>query len=190
MSLATLLLGALLVAPQATPAPQDTAPPQQITYRIEATLDEESDVLRGRARLRYLNRSAATIDTLWFHQHLNAFRPNSAWARRELEYGERRFQDLGAQDHAFERLTAVRTGANAIRPVYPLSPDSTVVGIPLPAPLPSGDSVTVTLDWEARLSTLPRRQGRSGRHYDFAQWYPRIAVFERGGWSTQPLLPQ
>lgn len=31
------------------------------------------------------------------------FRPNSAWARRDLESGSRRFQDLGADDHAFVR---------------------------------------------------------------------------------------
>jgi hypothetical protein len=46
------------------------------------------------------------------------------------------------------------------------------------------------MDWRARPSTLPRRQGRAGRHYDFAQWYPRIAVYDAGGWQTQPLLPQ
>ncbi|HLM66391.1 MAG TPA: M1 family aminopeptidase, partial [Longimicrobium sp.] len=28
------------------------------------------------------------------------------------------------------------------------------------------------------------------RHYDFAQWYPRIAVVDRTGWAYQPLLPQ
>jgi hypothetical protein len=46
------------------------------------------------------------------------------------------------------------------------------------------------MEWEARPSTLPRRQGRRGRHYDFAQWYPRVAVFDREGWQVQPLLPQ
>ena len=43
------------------------------------------------------------------------------------------------------------------------------------------------MDWDARLSTIPRRQGRRGRHYDFAQWYPRIAVYDRGGWEQHPL---
>src|SRR5690606_31279869 len=135
--------------------------------RIEASLDEETDVLTGRARLKYVNRSEERLDTLWFHQHLNAFRPSSAWARRELEYGQRRFQDLGPDDHAFERFTAVTVDGRASSPVYPGAPDSTVVGIPLPAPLNPGDSVTVVMDWQARLSTTPRRQGRLGRHFDF-----------------------
>jgi hypothetical protein len=50
--------------------------------------------------------------------------------------------------------------------------------------------LTLLMDWDARLSTVPRRQGRAGRHYDFAQWYPRIAVYDRGGWEAHPLLPQ
>jgi hypothetical protein len=185
MTIAVMLATALLGAAQDT-----TPPPQGVDYRIEAALDERTDVLRGRARLRYANRSGVALDTLWFHQHLNAFRPASAWARREAEYGQRRFQDLGPDNHAFERLTAVRVDGAPARPVYPGAPDSTVVGIPLPETLLSGDSVIVVLDWEARLSTVARRQGRQGRHYDWAQWYPRIAVFEKGAWQTQPLMPQ
>jgi hypothetical protein len=77
-------------------------------YTIEARLDESAEELQGRARLVYTNRAPVALDTLWFHQHLNAFRPNSAWARRELSLGERRFQDLAAHEHAYERLTAVR----------------------------------------------------------------------------------
>jgi hypothetical protein len=173
------------------PLGQDTLHSRQgVHYTIEARLDERAEQLHARARLRYTNRAPQALDTLWFHQHLNAFRPNSAWARRELEYGQRRFQDLGREDHAFERFTAVTVNGTPVVPVYPGAPDSTVVAIPLPATLASGSSVEVVMDWSARPSTTPRRQGRAGRHYDFAQWYPRIAVFEHGEWQTQPLLPQ
>lgn len=181
-----------VAAAQAAPSQAgDTADFQQgVAYRIEATLDEDTDVLSARGRLRYANRSAAQIDTLWFHLHLNAFRPNSAWARRDAEFGEDRFQSLGPDEHAFERLNSVTVDGSAVTPVFPGSPDSTVVALPLPAALDPGDSTTVTIDWDARPSTHPRRQGRRGRHFDFAQWYPRIAVFDRGGWQVQPLLPQ
>lgn len=164
--------------------------PQGIAYRIEARLDESTAVLTGRASLTYTNRSGVPLDTLWFHQHLNAFRPNSAFARRELETGGMRFQRLGPDDHGFERFSLVEVNGTAIRPVYPGAPDSTVVGIPLPATLASGQSITVRLDWTARLATEPRRQGRQGRHFDWAHWYPRIAAFKDGRWETQPLVPQ
>lgn len=181
---------ALLLAAPALDA-QDAAYFQQgVDYRIEARLDEDTDVLHGRARLRYTNRSPRALDSLYIQQHLNAFRPNSAWARRELEYGERRFTNLGPQEHAFERFTRVTVDGAAVRPAYPGAPDSTIAALPLPRPLAPGASVEVVMDWDARLSTLPRRQGRAGRHFDFAQWYPRIAVYDRTGWALQPLLPQ
>lgn len=183
------VLGAL-AAPTAAQAQDDDYFQQGVDYRIEATLDEDAEMLRGRARLRYTNNSSVTLDTLFVHQHLNAFRPNSAWARAELEHGERRFQDLGPGEHAFERFQSVEIDGQAVRPVYPGAPDSTVAALPLPEPLAPGQSTTVVMDWTARPSTLPRRQGRRGRHYDFAQWYPRIAVFDRGGWQEHPLMPQ
>jgi hypothetical protein len=163
---------------------------QHVGYRIEARLDDQRALLDGRLRLQYRNNAPAAIDTLWFHLHLNAFRPNSAWARRELETGNRRFQDLGPDDHAFERVSRVSVGGTAVTPVYPGAPDSTVMAVPLPRRLGAGQSVSVDIAWTARPSTLPRRQGRRGRHYDFAQWYPRIAVYDAGGWRVQPLMPQ
>ncbi len=184
-------IGLVLAVGIAQNVPSDTTRFQQgVDYRIEARLEEGSDVLTARARHHYTNRSPAALDTLWFHLELNAFRPGSAWAARDLQFGNRRFADLGPNDHAFERLRTVKVGAVDVVPVYPGAPDSSVVAIPLPAPLSPGGRVTLILDWDARLSTLPRRQGRRGRHFDFAQWYPRIAPHDRGGWQVRPLLPQ
>jgi hypothetical protein len=190
--IATSLLALLAAAaPPSTGAAPDTGYFQQgVDYRIEARLDEGTHVLQGRARLRYVNRSPSTLDRLYVHQHLNAFRPNSAWARREAALGVRRFQDLGPDDYAYERFTRVEVDGAPTPVSYPGAPDSTVAMIALRRPLAPGDSVTVLMDWNARPSTLPRRQGRRGRHYDFAQWYPRIAVYDRGGWEQHALMPQ
>lgn len=185
------LLALLAAAAPAAAAPPDTGYFQQgVDYRIEASLDEPTNVLHGRARLRYTNHSRTTLDTLYLHQHLNAFRPNSAFARRELETGQRRFQELGPQDHGFERFTALAVDGQAVSPVYPGAPDSTVVAVPLPRPLAPGATTTLVMDWDARLATVARRQGRQGRHYDWAHWYPRIAVFDPRGWQQHALLPQ
>jgi hypothetical protein len=64
-----------------------------------------------------------------------------------------------------------------------------VVRLALPRPLAPGDSVRVEFAWEARPSTIPRRQARRGRSYDFAQWYPKVAVYDRGGWQPHALVP-
>ncbi len=163
---------------------------QHIAYRMEAVLDDRAEVLHGRARLRYTNNSANALDSVYFHLYLNAFRPNSAWARRELEFGIRRFQDLSPEDQAFDHLHFMRFEGRPLTPLYPGAPDSTVVGFALPRAIQPGATVTFDMGWDARPSTLPRRQGRRGRHYDFAQWFPKVAVYDQRGWEPHALMPQ
>jgi hypothetical protein len=163
---------------------------QRVAYRIEAQLDDSARVLHGRARMRYQNRAPEPLDSLYFFLYLNAFRPNSAWARRDLQFRIRRFQELPPDSQAFERLGSVHIGGQRATPVYPLAPDSTVVAVALTSPLAPGDSLLVDLDWDARPSTIPRRQGTRGRRYDFAEWFPIVAVRDTGGWEVRPLLPQ
>ena len=172
------------------PTPRPPAPPewrQGIRYRIEARLDEEAEVLRARGEVRYRNESPDTLRDFYFHLYLNAFRPNSAWARYDLERGVRTFQDLGPEEHAFERVRGMTVNGQPARTSYPYAPDSTILRVHLPRPLPPGDALTLAYDWEARPSVVPRRQGRRGRHYDFAQWYPRVVAYDLEGWADHPL---
>ncbi|MEJ2319882.1 MAG: M1 family metallopeptidase [Gemmatimonadales bacterium] len=162
---------------------------QGVRYTIEAVLDETVELLRAAAILAYTNRSADTLEVLYLHLHLNAFRPNSLWARTE-QRPEYDFQGLEESDYAFERLLSASIEGRQLAARYPGAPDSTVVELTLPSPLVPGGEARVDLRWEARLSTRCRRQCRSGRHYDFAQWYPRIAVYDEQGWQPHPLYPQ
>ena len=192
------LLAALQQPPSAapdyntSPASGDTVGywQQRADYRIVATLDEGRGVLSSQGQLTYVNRSPDTLRELYVHQHLNAFRPHSAWSAVDTREGRVRFQNLADPDYAYERFTAVPTiDGVPVPPRYPGAPDSTVVVFDLPEPLAPGDSIRVSFQWDARPSTLPRRQGRRGRSFDFAQWYPRVAVYDRGGWQPNPLVP-
>ena len=191
---------------------------QRLEYDITARLDESRGVLSGTQQVRYHNHSPDTLRTISFHLYLNAFRPGSRWADADSAEGRRRFNDLTDPHYAYNRIANVsvvtggqaagrpvgpadgraggtaagRTGGPgdlALTPIYPFAPDSTIVRFVLPEAVPPGGVFTVRLDWEARPSTLPRRQGRRGRHYDFAQWYPRVVAYDRYGWQEHPLYP-
>lgn len=163
---------------------------QGVDYRIEAALDDRTHVLTGRARMTYRNRSPDALERLYFHQYLNAFRPNSAWSRSDLRFGDRTFQDLGPSEHAFERIVDFTVDGEAVTPVYPGAPDSTVFYVQLPEGLAPGDSLVARIEWTARLATEPRRQGRRGRFYNWAHWYPRIAVYGADGWEYRAHVRQ
>lgn len=183
-----MVAAAALLALQATvPPPADFH--QVVHYTMEARLDEDRETLEGAGVLYYENNSGEALDTLYFHLYLNAFRPNSAWARTE-QREDFDFQSLDADAAGFHRMLRFAVDGTAIPPVFPVSPDSTVVAYPLPRALQPDEALTAEFAWEARPSTLCRRQCRRGRSYDFAHWYPRIAVYDATGWAVRPLLPQ
>ncbi len=162
---------------------------QSISYRIDASLDEPSGVLRGTEQVAYRNRSPDTLSTFSFHLYLNAFRPGSRWSDADSVEKRRRFNDLKDPDFAFNHVRRIRIMGQAVEPDYPFAPDSTIVRFTLPAPLAPGDSLVAELEWDARPSTVPRRQGRRGRAFDFAQWYPRVVAYDKHGWQEHPLYP-
>lgn len=163
---------------------------QRVTYSIVATLNEEEGKLKSVGRLTYKNNSPDTLREMYFHQYLNAFRPGSKWSAVDVRENRVRFQDLSESDIGYERLTQapVYNGIPVIVD-YPGAPDSTVMHFRLPQPLAPGASALIVFNWDARPSTVTRRQGRKGRTYDFAQWYPKVAVYDRGGWEPNPLVP-
>jgi Peptidase family M1 domain len=186
--LGSVVIGlALLLLQQQAPSPAYWQ--QRVAYEIGARLDEPTGVLSGSQRIRYVNNSPDTLATFSLHLYLSAFRPGSRWADADSAEGRRRFNDLRDPDFAYNHVRNVRIMGTAVRPAYPFAPDSTIVRLSLPHPLAPGDSLVADMDWDARPSTTPRRQGRRGRRFDFAQWYPKVVVYDRYGWQERPLYP-
>ena len=184
--------GALKNPAESSPATGDTVGywQQRVHYRIVATLDEPGLRLRSRGVLVYVNNSPDTLREMYVHQYLNAFRPGSKWSAVDEREGRVRFQNLKDPDYGYERFTTPPTvDGTAVFLDYPGAPDSTVAHFRLPRPLAPRDSVRIMFEWDARPSTVPRRQGRRGRTWDFAQWYPKVAVYDRAGWEPNALQP-
>jgi len=195
------ILPLLLVLQQGAPQVTATVSPsggdtvgywqQRADYSVAAVLDEAAQELHAKATLTYVNNSPDTLHEMRLEQLLNAFRPGSRWSAADEREGRVRFQHLKEPNFAYERFTAKPTvNGEPVTVAYPFAPDSTIARFDFPHALAPGDSVLVFLQWDARPSaTVYRRQGRRGRHYDFSQWYPKVAVYDRGGWEAQPFIP-
>ena len=193
ISAGTLIGAALAVplaaVPLASQAPRTPYWQQRVEYRIQARLNETAGVLSGTQRIVYRNESPDTLTTFSLHLYLNAFRPGSRWSAADSVEGRRRFNDLAEPDFAFNHVRRVRIMGRPATAQYPFAPDSTIVRFDLPRPLGPGDTLVATMEWDARPSTTPRRQGRRERAFDFAQWYPRVVAYDRHGWNEHPLYP-
>jgi hypothetical protein len=163
---------------------------QRVAYTAIVHLDEGLRGFVAQGQLKYVNNSPDTLREMYFHQYLNAFKPGSKWSEADARENRVRFQNLREPDYGYERLTRAPS-VNGVPTLvtYPGAPDSTVMLMRLPRPLAPGDSLTIDFAWEGRPSIVPRRQGRRGRTYDLAQWYPKVAVYDRGGWQAHPFTP-
>jgi hypothetical protein len=187
-AVAALLFQQPQLPPSAGPRPYFQ---QDIRFTTRARLDEPTGALSASGRLNYRNNSPDTLTTIAFHLYLNAFRPGSKWvAHQQAENGYSPWASLPDPYYAYERVGRVAIGGIEAEAQYPGAPDSTVVEFLLRRPLAPGDSTWVDLDWTARLSVIPRRQGRAGRRFDFAEWYPEVATYDRYGWEAHPLYPE
>lgn len=135
-------------------------------YYIEATL-ELGDVvtLYGAERVRYTNRSEDTLEEIVFrlYPNLDAFS------------GEM-------------RILSVTVAGEPVTPA--LQERRSVLRVPLPTPLQTGESVELTLHFE---SAIERGFSASYGEYSFQrgvftapEWYPVLSVYEEGhGWWTE-----
>src|SRR5207244_9858923 len=70
-----------LALPSPTPVRGATGGPgprywqQRADYTLEATLDTATNMLRGRGRIYYVNRSPETLDYVWLQLDQNIFAP-------------------------------------------------------------------------------------------------------------------
>ncbi len=180
-------------AAAATPAaetlaarPLDAALPSPpvVSYAIEARLDATAHRVDGKQTLVFRNASSAPLSELYFHLYLNAFKnERSVFLRSPFGAGRSggRAKDWGYID--VKRCTLVGEGSRDLWPQRtngsPSEPDDeTDVRVPLPTPLPPGQSLTLELEFSAKLPAVVLRTGYSDDFHFVGQWFPKLAKLE------------
>ncbi|MBI1951455.1 MAG: M1 family metallopeptidase [Acidobacteria bacterium] len=164
--------------------------PRVAAYDIEASLDPERRLVRGRETIEYRNATGALMRDLQFHLYPNAFsNTHSAYMRGmpwSDEAGRRRVERLAReQSWGSMKVSAVRLAGGADLTAQ-AAIDDTVMSLPLPSPVGPGESVRVEVEWETILPRTFHRMGRWGDHFDVMQWFPKLAVFSDTGWKIYP----
>jgi hypothetical protein len=197
---AVVLIGLSPHAGRATDGIDDGPPlsPRNASYEIEATLDVEARLIRGRQTLTWRNIQNRPTDELWFHLYWNAWRNSrSSWLLEDRigersEYsGEPREGDWGTIDVESVALLAESGGApldlsQRMRFAAPddgNQDDRTVLVVDLPRPVRPGQTIRVEMSWTARVPRTFARTGFRGDFYFLAHWFPKLGVFEGDGWS-------
>src|SRR5215212_2355750 len=186
-SIAILLALLTLTAPAlAEPLPAHAV--RVVDYAIDVRLNATDKSIAGTERLTWTNPSPDTVGELWFHLYLNAFRNNRSTFLRESG-GELRGERMPDDGWGWTTVRSLKLAdgtdlTSRIRFEHPdddNADDRTVIRVPLPAPVPSGASITLAIDWTARLPRVFARTGYNRDYYLVGQWFPKIAVYEPAG---------
>jgi hypothetical protein len=172
----------------------ETLSPSNADYKIEVRLDPERRALTGSQQLRWTNLQQQPTDELPFHLYWNGWRNDrSSWMLEDRIRGRSdRGDEIERDDWGWIEVDAMRlvAGGGAVDlEVRFASPDDgnpddrTVLVARLPAPVAPGETVTVEADWRARVPRTFARTGARGDFYFLAHWFPKLGVFEAGGWN-------
>lgn len=167
----------------AAPASVDTA-----SYDLTANWSSSVNQIAGTATITYRNHSADTLGELYLKLYLNAFRSEDTLWMRESN-GQHRGSDYDPHQPGWirlERLRLLDTGEDVLP--ASIDPDATVLRVPLPAARAIRPDETVRLDvaWTSQLPRVFARTGVAGDFVMAGQWYPKLAVYDRGAWDTEP----
>ena len=163
-----------------------------VEYDIKVSLDAQTHELAGTQTIRWRNTSGVATDEIWFHLYLNAFANSETTFMRELARdplgGLRSIED----EWGWTRITRLTLldGTDLLpdlsfeRPDDGNEMDFTVARVVMPREVLPGESISIDLEFEARLPKVAFRTGFSGDFHMVAQWFPKVAVFEgEAGWN-------
>lgn len=165
--------------------------PRIANYDIDVKLDPEKKLLHGREKLTWRNTSTDRITELQFHLYLNAFRNTKSTFMNESGGSHRgyRIDDEGWGYIEVDRIQLatgeeITSQKEFIQPNNDDLDDKTVMRVPLPRPLLPGRSVTLDIDFTAKLPEPPfARTGAKKEYFFVGQWFPKIGVYIDGAWN-------
>ncbi len=161
-------------------------------YQIEVALDEQNHILSGKVSITYTNNSPETLDFIWLQLEQNRFTDDSRGTLTTPVQGNRYNGDL---DGGFEisEVKAKVGSKGAVSSKHIVNDTRMQVWFSEPIPA-KGGKATVSMDFSFKvpqkgMDRMGRLQVSDGWIYAFAQWYPKVAVFDDiEGWNVEPYL--
>jgi len=169
---------------------QASLSPRIANYIMDIQLDVSQNKLYGKTVLTWQNPSSDEIDHLLFHMYYNAFRNSKSTFF--VERGVPEFltknidQDCGwgwshinkisdVNGHEISgAMSYIQTDDNNVE-------DKTVLKLILPEPVKANGRIELTIEWEAKIPKTMPRTGYNKDFYFFAQWFPKLGVYEPAG---------
>jgi len=165
---------------------------QRVDYKMNVFLDTTFHTIGGKSIIKYVNNSPDHINIIYMHLYANAFNPSTVKYREYSQgYGksDRARQFTGKKnDQYFSRIEIqnykISQGNEILADKFEI--EGALLSADLNRNLNPGDSIMIELDWTHFIGEQFERAGRVGKQYNFAQWYPKMVVYDENGWFNTP----
>ncbi|SHK74575.1 Peptidase family M1 [Reichenbachiella agariperforans] len=166
---------------------------QRVEYKMEIDMDAASNRFTGDQTLKYYNNSPDTLTRVYFHLYYNAFQPGSMMdvRSRTLPDPDRRVKDriykLEENEIGYHKIESLKQNGKKLS--YTI--DGTVMIVDLKKPILPRSTAEFSMKFESQVPLQIRRTGRDnaeGVRLSMAQWFPKIAEYDRAGWHTHPYI--
>ncbi|MCC5936355.1 MAG: M1 family metallopeptidase [Lunatimonas sp.] len=162
-------------------------------YVLEAEIDEDAHVLKGKVTITYINNSPEDLPFVWLHLEQNRFTPDSRGTLTTPIQGNRYNGDIDG-GYTIRNVSAQVSKRNSrVSNRYRITDTRMQVVMDEPIPAKGGQAV-ISMDFEFKIpqkgmDRMGRLSVKDGTIYALAQWYPKVAVFDDVvGWNIEPYL--
>ena len=166
---------------------------QRVEYNINIDFNHKNHQFVGQQNLIYFNNSPDTISKVYFHLYFNAFQPGSMMdvRSRSLPDPDSRVMDriskLKKNEIGFHKIKMIQQSGMKLE--YHIQ--GTVLEVELQNPLLPNQSTNFYLEYISQVPKQIRRSGRNNKEgidYSMAQWFPKIAEYDKDGWHANPYI--
>lgn len=186
-----LLISAILPSPRIWAQAGNTSYfQQQVDYKIHVRLDDKLHRLTATEQMTYLNNSPDTLDTIYIHLWPNAYKDRtSAFAKQKKQDGSLKYHDAPIAERGYiDSLDFQQDGKTCTWSSWQGNPD--IAWLALANPILPGGKTVITTPFRVQIPSSFSRLGHIDQQYQICQWYPKPAVYDRGGWHPIPYLDQ
>ena len=148
---------------------------------IHAKLDNQRKWISGTESIEYVNNSPDTLREMYLHLYPNAFRDKHVPYQEDKGriYNARLF-GIPDDQKGWLDLKDLKVDGAAVQHTV----DGTLAHFSLPQPLAPHDSMTISLAFDGKIRKHTDRSGYRGNHFDMAQWYPKLVVYDENGFHA------
>ena len=158
---------------------------------MNVKLDTAEHTIGGHSTITYVNNSPDTLYNFYLNLYANAFQEGTVKHREYLAglgragRGARFKKGMKPYLSKYD-ISNFKINKKGVELADSFQIDDTILSAKLENGLAPNESMDINLDWVQHVGEFSERAGRIGKQYNFAQWYPRVVVYDENGWFNEP----